>query len=77
MEDIIECKEKKSDQIESVFERVQSEPNDRLNEIEATMHIARAARDTAANLDLKFETYLLDMAVIALSERLSVVETDQ
>ncbi len=77
MEDLIECKETKSDQVETVFERVQSEAHDRLNEIVATMHVARAARDNAASLDLKFETYLLDMAVIAFSERLSVVKADE
>ncbi len=39
-------------------------------EIRAILAMSRTARDDAAKLGLKFEAYLLDMAVVALSEQL-------
>ncbi|NNE24552.1 MAG: hypothetical protein HKN11_18280 [Rhizobiales bacterium] len=39
-------------------------------EIEAIAAMTKAARGDAARLGLKFEAYLLDMAVTALSEHL-------
>ena len=40
----------------------------RLARIRALSALTKAARDDALELGLKFEAYLLDMAVIALSE---------
>jgi len=42
----------------------------RLTKIKAITAMARTARDDAVELELKFEAYLLDMAVLALSENL-------
>lgn len=39
-------------------------------EIQATTAMVRTARDNAVGLGLKFEAYLLDMAVSALTENL-------
>lgn len=44
--------------------------NDRLNEIGAILAITKTAKNGARELGLNFEVYLLDMSVIALSERL-------
>ncbi len=46
------------------------DPESRCSKIRAVVAIAKSARDDATQLDLKFEAYLLDMAVIALSEQL-------
>ncbi len=41
----------------------------RASEIRAIARLAKSARADALRLGLKFEAYLLDMAVIALSEQ--------
>lgn len=43
-------------------------PDDRDARLRTIIAMARTARDDAVELDLEFEAYLLDMAVIALSE---------
>lgn len=44
--------------------------NGQLDEIGAILAMTKTAKDDARELGLSFEAYLLDMAVIALSERL-------
>lgn len=49
---------------------VEDSGTNRIAEIKAICEMVRTARDDAIGLDLKFEAYLLDMAVLALSENL-------
>ena len=47
------------------------EANSWQSDIQAILGLTRLARDDVAKLGLKFEAYLLDMAVTALSEQLT------
>jgi len=47
---------------------VDDHAQNRLAQIRAIAALTKTARDDALELDLKFEAYLLDMAVVALSE---------
>ncbi len=44
--------------------------SDRLTQMRAIISMTRTAREDALELDLKFEAYLLNMSLIALSEQL-------
>ena len=46
-----------------------TDPVTRTSKIRIIEAMAKTARDDALELDLKFEAYLLDMAMIALSEQ--------
>ena len=44
--------------------------------IEALVKLVKHARDDVNDLDLKFEAYLLDMAVLALKEQIISIKGD-
>ena len=46
------------------------ESHDRQAEISAILQVVRRMRDDTAELELSFEAYLLDMAVLALNDHL-------
>ena len=46
------------------------DPSDRLTRMRAIIAMTRTAREDALELGLKFEAYLLNMSLIALSEQL-------
>lgn len=45
----------------------------RTSQLRQALSLATKARDETAELDLEFETYLLEMAVVALTEKLEAI----